>query len=221
MAGPIASVIFIGRGLDKVQHGDISRAPVVAAQVGSLVNNAKVDGVFKQISALDDIIPKASDAAVQVVTTGTAETTTKNIINFGSKALDVAGKLVNPLIIASTGVHVLVSDDKEKTLYTEGLGLAGMFTAEKIMKDKAIKEGIKDTAETVMSKLVDWLANNTKLIKDISKTKSSALKIGALIATGIAFAAASIGGYMFGSKLGSSIIDEKRSRTEQKNIERK
>ena len=103
-----------------------------------------------------------------------------------------AGKIVNPLLIASCAYNVYKSDDKVKTGVSSAAGLTGMFLCEGQMKKGKIGNWVKQGANWLMKKC-------TKNVK--------AQNIGTSILTGLAFVAASIGGYELASKAGESAVD--------------
>ena len=104
----------------------------------------------------------------------------------------VAGKVVNPLLVASCAYNVYKSDDKVKEAAKSGLGLAGMFFCENQMK--------KGQAGKWVSKGANWLMQ-----KCTSNVKAQ--NIGTTILCGLAFVIASIGGYELASKAGESAVD--------------
>ncbi len=116
-------------------------------------------------------------------------------------AASVAGKVVNPLIVASGVYSVIKSDDKVKTAVKEGLGISGMFFLEKQMKSGKLGQQVSKGAKWVMEKL----SKN-------AKTQS----IGAKILCGLAFVGASIAGYDIASKAGESAVDILRKHKAQK-----
>lgn len=103
-----------------------------------------------------------------------------------------AGKIVNPLLVASCAYNVLKSDDKVKTAASSGAGLAGMFFCENQMKNGKVGKWVHQGA--------DWL------MKKCTKN-AKAQSLGASILTGLAFVAASIGGYELASKGGEKAVD--------------
>ena len=107
-------------------------------------------------------------------------------------AANVAGKVVNPLLIMSCGYNVYKSDDKVKTAAKEGLGLAGMFLFENQMKHGSIGKYTEKGAKWLMEKL----SSN-------AKTQN----IGTKIMCGLAFVTASILGYDLASKAGEKAVD--------------
>lgn len=103
-----------------------------------------------------------------------------------------AGKIVNPLLVASCAYNVIKSDDKVKTAATSGAGLVGMFFCENQMKNGKVGKWVHQGA--------DWL------MKKCTKN-AKAQSIGASILTGLAFVTASIGGYELASKGGEKAVD--------------
>ena len=103
-----------------------------------------------------------------------------------------AGRVVNPLLIASCAYNVYKSDDKIKTGVSSAAGLTGMFICENQMKNGKIGKWVRQGAEFLMKKC-------TKNVK--------AQRIGTAILTGLAFVTASIGGYELASKGGEKAVD--------------
>lgn len=197
MSNAFASAIFLYRNSDKVRNGDATRKPVVLAQAGSLVDKvAKTDSKIGQSTkATLDAFEKSSTLSV------------------GSKAVDAAGKLVNPLIIASSCAKVINSDDKEATLYQEAGGIGTMFAFEHAMKKDGVKSLVKEKSEGIIKTSLKGLAKKIKPIAEMSEESSNKIvKLGGFILSGIAFVAASMTGYSVGAEAGADTINKKRAK---------
>lgn len=192
MSNPIASGIFLMRNADKVKHGDISRAPVVGAQAISTINKTAqaTEQGKKAASAL-----KISETAVE-----------KNI----------AGKLVNPLIVASSIIKVAESDDKEATGFHEAGALSSMFAFERMMNDDAVKGLLKGYSTELGEAGMEKICN---LTKKGYKSGSKPVKIFSAVMGAVAFVAASIIGYDTGGKIGDKLLEYKRGKETNSNIE--
>ena len=124
MYSGVASGIFAIRNCDKTTNGDIGRLPVTVGQsaavikAGAQYNNAVAKPIKMILDTCDDIAK--SD----------------KVFNGLKKVVKFASDNVNPLIVASSGVKVVMADKEERksTLITEAGTLAGMFLGEGWMK---------------------------------------------------------------------------------------
>ena len=124
MYSGVASGIFAIRNCDKTTNGDIGRLPVTVGQsaavikAGAQYNNAVAKPIKMILDTCDDIAK--SD----------------KVFNGLKKVVKFASDNVNPLIVASSGVKVVMADKEERksTLITEAGTLAGMFLGKGLMK---------------------------------------------------------------------------------------
>lgn len=122
MYSGVATGIFAIRNADKTMNDNIGRLPVTVGQgaavikAGAQYNNAVSKQAKAVLNTLDDIAK------------------TDKVFGGLTKAVKFASDHVNPLIIASSGVNVLTSDDKKSAIITEAGCLAGMFMGEGWMK---------------------------------------------------------------------------------------
>lgn len=182
MSNTISSLIFACRNVDKTQNGDIGRAPVAAAQglkvLGTVAkyNKAIARGADATISIFDNIAKrnKAVDYAVKGVRWGV--------------------KNVNPMICASAGIKVAMSDDKTETAIKEIAALSTMFAGEGIAK-KLLKGSVKKGA------------NIGKRIANTKKAVRIGGKAGAIV-HGLLFVGASIASYSVGEYLGKDLAKD-------------
>lgn len=210
MSNAISSIIFLGRNTDKALHGDVSRAPVAFAQAGSVVD---------KVARLDNTVGKSTSTAINSLCGGAN--------SIGAKAIHGASKLVNPLLVASAGIRVAAADDKEAAVYKEGFAIGSMFAAEKAMKSKQINTFVQkhsdDAAKKIFSKAAATKIGKKVLtkygdeaiediIKNASRSNNKFVKFAALAISGITFVAASIAGYDLGAKVGTSVVEKKRSK---------
>ena len=160
---PVATGIFSIRNADKTSNGDIGRLPVTIGQAGSVV---------KATAQYDNIFSKSIKNGLEIA---------KNdaVLNKIGKVVKFAGDNVNPLICVSSGLKVVMADEKDKknTLITEAGCLAGMFLGEGWMK-----------------KNLDKILDKSKLPPKISP-----------IVKGIVFVTGSILSSTIGEKLGAKI----------------
>lgn len=195
MSNAFASAIFLARNTGKVQHGDIARTPAVVAQAGSLVH---------KVSQLDTTIGKGTKSALVAI-----DKTPK--LSFGSKAVNAAGELVNPLLIAASAYRVATADDKESALYNETGGMSGMFAAEGMMKKESVNKYVKKKGAEITEVGVEKLAKIIKPLEHLSEhSKNKIIKAGSFIIAGAAMVGASIMGYSAGADLGASALKQKR-----------
>lgn len=196
-SNPLSTLIFFLRGGEKYKNGQTERAIPMTAQGGSLFDTA---------AKMDHPIGKAVDDAIKAIDSFLPGE------NVATKALNISGKVVNPLLIGAAGFRVAKADDKEKALYTEISGLAGMFGAEKLMKTEPVKEFVEKGSSKLIKNSVSFMAKNVDCFKNLEKSENKFVKIGAFVASGVAFAAASILGSTAGAEIGTNIINEKRAK---------
>lgn len=120
------SGLFAVRNADKASDGDVGRLPVLLGQAYKFFNN-----VNQNVSIFDNLAKSES-----------------SLVRGAAKVADFAGKNVNGLIVASSGLKVLQADkeDAKQVMFTEAGGLAGMFAGEGWMKkhlDEKLPELIK------------------------------------------------------------------------------
>lgn len=113
------------------------------------------------------------------------------VSNFFNSAATIGKKIVYPLIICSGIYNTVKSDDKVKTGATNALGISTMYCFEVV-------------AEKGLNKITNLLSKSDKF------TNNKFAKIAWYVAKGMAFVAASLGGYNVGSKAAESFVDEYR-----------
>ena len=113
------------------------------------------------------------------------------VSNFFNGAATIGKKIVYPLIIGSGIYNTIKSDDKVKTGTTNALGISTMYCFEVV-------------AEKGLNKLTTLLSKSDKF------TNNKFAKTAWYVAKGLAFVAASLGGYNVGSKAAETFIDEYR-----------
>lgn len=213
MSNAFATAIFLARNSGKVQSGDVARTPVVVAQTGSLI---------KKVTDLDNtirkgvIVDKAADVG-DVIANGSKAVDAfekgSKVTSFGSKAINAAGDLVNPLLVAAAAYRVGTADekDRESVLYKETGGMGTMFAAEHIMKKESVNNFVKKNGDEVIEMGIDKLAKVIKPLEKLApKSKSKVIKIGSFILAGAAMVGASIMGYSEGADIGTKLYAQKR-----------
>ena len=118
----LSTVLFFLRNGKRAQDGEGGRGFVAIGQGAKVV---------KQICEYDNIFARGTKSAVNAFKT-IAEN--DKIFNGISKGVKFASENVNPLIVVSSGINVLTSDDKQSTIIAEAGNLAGMFAVEGWMK---------------------------------------------------------------------------------------
>lgn len=117
-----STVLFFLRNGNRAQNGEGGRGFVAIGQGAKVV---------KQICEYDNIFGRGTKSAVNAF-----KTIAKNdkVFNGISKGVKFASENVNPLIVVSSGINVLTSEDKQSTIIAEAGNLAAMFAAEGWMK---------------------------------------------------------------------------------------
>ncbi len=205
MSNAFASGVFLLRNTEKVQNGEIGRAPAVVAQTGSLANKTKT--LIEEINKFDAKVANTADTAVDVYKSSA------KAASFGSKALNLAGELVDPLLVVAAGVRVLSADDKEAALYNEAGGMTGMFAVERLMKKSGVKDFIKANSDEAVELGIKKLSKYIKPLQNVSeKSKNKFVKAATFIITGTVFVLGSILGYDTGKKIGQNALESKREK---------
>lgn len=149
MYSGVATGIFAIRNADKTMNDNIGRLPVTVGQSAAIIKAGseyadKSSSIFKATKAVnntdkvlkgfDRIANYASKKIKTVLNTLDDVAKSDKVFNGISKTVKFASDHVNPLIVASSGVNVLTSDDKKSAIITEAGCLAGMFMGEGWMK---------------------------------------------------------------------------------------
>lgn len=195
MSNAFASALFLARNVGKVNNGDKGRTPAVVAQTGSLIN---------KVSELDHSVGKGTQSVLTAM-----ENSPK--LSFGSRAINAAGELVNPLLVVASAYRVATSDDKESALYKEVPAMGGMFAAEALMKKKSVDDYVKHKSSELTEKGMSKLYKIIKPLDKLSEhSKNKIIKIGSFIITGAAMVGASVLGYSVGADEGKKALTQKR-----------
>ena len=187
----ISSLIFACRNVDKTKNGEIGRAPVAAAQGIKVLNEAVrynkalSSGADAAISAFDQLAKKSK------------------IVDYGMKGVKWATNNVNPLICVSSGIKVVMAEDKTSTAIKEVAALSTMFAGENIAKRLLNnKELHKNILTKLTEKAPELMAKITPKLKG---------KTGTII-KGVSFVAASIASYTIGESLGKNLANEAKAK---------
>ena len=117
-----STVLFFLRNGNRAQNGEGGRGFVAIGQGAKVV---------KQICEYDNIFGKSAKSAVNAFKTVAQN---DKVFNGISKGVKFASENVNPLIVVSSGINVLTSEDKQSTVIAEAGNLAAMFAMEGWMK---------------------------------------------------------------------------------------
>lgn len=117
-----STVLFFLRNGNRAQNGEGGRGFVAIGQGAKVV---------KQICEYDNIFGKGAKSAVNAFKTVAQN---DKVFNGISKGVKFASENVNPLIVVSSGINVLTSEDKQSTVIAEAGNLAAMFAMEGWMK---------------------------------------------------------------------------------------
>lgn len=122
---PVASVLFSVRNANKTTSGDIGRLPVTVGQACSVVK------------AVDQYGGSAAQPLRKVLNI----LSTDKVASKLGKAAKFASEHVNPLIVVSSGIKVVMADkdDRANMIIAEAGCLAGMFAGEGWMKKNLTK----------------------------------------------------------------------------------
>ena len=159
------SGIFALRNADKTSDGDYGRVPVFVGQTYKFVDNLNKNvSIFDKLAKSENVLVKGA-----------------------TKAADFASKNINGLIGVSSAIKVAQADnDKRKeVMFTESVGLAGMFAGEGWMKNH------------LDDKMIDVIKKVSTGEVDVPKLKKSGLYN---VIKGLLFV---------GGSIGSSAIAEK------------
>lgn len=191
MSNVVSSTIFAVRNVDKFENGDIGRLPVAGAQA---IN------VFDKILHYNARLAKSADSAISAFN---ALAEHNKFIDYTGKAVKWATKNVNPLICASGGLKVAMSDDKPKATVVETASLATMFAGERLMKS-ALLDAVFDSkaANSAVKYLKD--AKLSKPWMEVLSKHNAGGKLGT-IARGVLFVGGSIASYAAGQKIGEDM----------------
>lgn len=174
-----STVLFFLRNGNRAQNGEGGRGFVAIGQGAKVV---------KQICEYDNIFARGAKSAVDAFKTVAQN---DKVFNGISKGVKFASENVNPLIVVSSGINVLTSDDKQSTIVAEAGNLSAMFAMEGWMKK-----------------------NLDNVLKDLPISKKWMP-----IVRGIAFVIGSIGASAVGYKIGKTVASKIKTENEKAEIE--
>ena len=121
---PVATLGFVATNGNKVANGDWTRYPVLGGQCLNAAGSAVAAGA-KANQMFANIVQRTSTAADNLAKSD-------KVFNGVSKTVKFLRKNINPMIVASgvTKVALAKKEDREKTFYSEGGMIAGMFLGE-------------------------------------------------------------------------------------------
>lgn len=185
MGNVVSSAVFCARSVDKAENGQFGRWGVAVGQGKKVAD---------YVATLDNQVGKTAKTAYEALHTASRS---EKLLRLGGQALDFAAKNVNPLICVSSGIDVLMADDKQSALIKNASGLGAMFAVENVMKhhlDDIVKiKGIDKIAEKVMK----W-----------AKTFKGGEKGVPAIIHGAAFVIGSCTAYNVGNKFGTLVANK-------------
>lgn len=117
-----STLLFCVRNSNRAQNGESGRSFVAIGQGAKVV---------KQISEYDNIFSKGTKGAINAFKTVAQN---DKVFNGIYKGVKFASENINPLIVVSSGINVLTSEDKQSAVIAEVGNLAGMFAMEGWMK---------------------------------------------------------------------------------------
>lgn len=182
---------------------------------GAMNMNIAAGQVFKGLKATQALAAAADPIIAEELSSFGKVLKSNNMLKCVGKVVDFTANNINPLIVATSGIKVLGSEDKVDVAAREALALTTMFSAEaaakkvlgmpKIVNNKFIKgTSVFDKEEyKTVKKVVEKL--NEKCDRVICNGKISLKGVpGAL--KGLAFVGASILGYKLGNAVADSIL---------------
>ncbi len=183
MSNAISTAIFCARGCDKTFHDNSARAIPTTGQAVNLM---------RKVSIFDNAFGTSAKTAVEAFETAKNAT---GLTGFAARGADFVARNVNPAIGVATGIKILCSKDKEKSLMTDGVGFLGMLAGE-----EAARHIIKTYGWTMGKTIV----HAAKALGCTSPQASVAI----WAAEGLLFAGASIGAWIGAAKLGGMLHDK-------------
>ena len=183
LALAVRSMFFCGRNVEKSTEGHF-KEPVVVGQ-GAKVTN--------YIATLDNKIGQGTKTAVEALKTASKS---DKLIEYAGKAVGLASTYINPLICVSSGVDVLMADDKQTALIQNGAGLGAMFGVEYLMKKHMDNIPKMKCMEGVTKKVMEFATK----YKCEGKLPS--------IIHGVSFVVGSCGAYSLGNKFGTLVANK-------------
>lgn len=189
MGNGVSSLIFTLRSGDKAVNGDGGRVVTFAAQGVNAAESFAKTGVVGA-KATERLVHNLDNVAK-----------TETVWGKAARGLKWAQTHVNPIIGVCAATKVITADDKEKAFCTEVPGFLGMLAAEGQFKK---------------------FQKTPKALAILSKVNKAGGKYGKFLSAcveGVAFAAASIGGYITAGKIGEYAIEGERAIKARKRLE--
>ena len=184
---PIAGIAFSIRSADRAAD-DRCRVPVLAAQLVSTTRAAALSGSKRADEYLKAFEKFEKGSGVLAAT---------------AELVDFLSKNINPLICATSGLQVLLSDNKEETFMDKAVSLPCMFAAENYVKNQIGGKG--EAIADKMYQLIKACAGSSLKEPKLFASAPSKLKLIGMIIEGGALVGASITAAVGGSKIGKSL----------------
>lgn len=185
MSNIVSSTIFCARNVEKAEsENKVGRWAVAVGQSKKVID---------YVRTLDNELGKSTNKAVTSLKTFSHQ---EKLLDAAGKAVNFASKNINPLICVSSGLDVLMADDKQSALITTGSALGAMFAVENLMK--------KHLDEIPKIKGIDKIAQK---VMDFAAKHGCKGKAGAIV-HGVAFVVGSCTAYSVGEKFGSLVASQ-------------
>lgn len=219
--------VFSKNGLFAFRRSDKSEKAMNNGNVLYGIANADIAAAqsYKGALAALTLLP-AADASVKIKELNQKANVYKPYRDLKS-IIKFTARHINPLICATSGIKVAISDDKVDAAAREALGLSSMFAAEHAAK---ILLGMPDDIKAVNNETykMERKISNDAVEKKVSKFRNFcdtkklfgkvSLKGAPGLLKGTMFAGASIGGYALGTKVADSILNSGSSNTKKDNV---
>ena len=199
MSNVVSSILF---GIRRVDKTGKQKDPVSALIAGGQFRTAG-----ESIIALDNEVGKTAKTAVEAFNIAAKN---EKLLSYAGKVINFASENVNPLICVSSGLKVILADDKDTAIITNAAALGSMFAVESLMK----KEVNKVTEQQALDKLLIGAKDAALESKTLGKTAKNLLTFAekhggtgkwATVAHGVAFVAGSCLAYSAGEKFGTLV----------------
>ena len=179
MFSPVATLMFSVRNTNRASNGEAGRSLVAVGQAAGVASEG-----MKYNNIVSNLLRKGAKVCQEVAE---SDKVFKGI----TKAVNFAKNNVNPLIVCSSGLNVLLADDKQSAIISESGNLSAMFLCEAMMK----KHLDKIFAKLPISK--KWLP----------------------VVKGITFVIGSIGASTIGQKIGKILAEKLKTANEKAQLE--
>jgi len=191
------TAIFSGRNIDKSANGK--------AREGAALGQTK--NLFDELAKFEGKIGNGAKTALNALKEFSRSS---KPLEYAGVAADFASKHVNPLICVSSGIDVLMSDDKEYALATNAAGLGAMFGVEHLMKQHL--GDVIDSVKTDVLKIKDSYKTVDKVVSFAQRAGKGKLTP---IIKGVAFVVGSCAAYSAGEKFGKLLLGREEAKSKE------